>query len=132
MGAVSKLRKGFDMKSPTNMKSDNGKGTGIDSNPGVSVKSMGTNTWGKKQTTKDAGTNKSGGKMDFAPQEGLSTMGKKQPKTDTGTNKTPGKMDKAPQSSLNTWGIRQPKTDSGTAGSSNTVKTNFPLAKDKK
>ncbi len=42
MGAISKLRKGFDMKSPTNFKSDNGKGTSKDKSNAVKVKSSGT------------------------------------------------------------------------------------------
>ena len=116
MGAVSKLRKGLNMTNPTSYKSDNGSGTGLNSSPAVKIKTSGTSGWDMKQPKTDAGTNKSGGKMDFAPQRGLSTMGKKQPQTAKGTSVTPGKMDACKPSQLNTWNMRQPKTDTGTAG----------------
>ena len=114
MGAVSKLRKGLNMTSPTKMKSDNGAGTGLNSSPAVRVKSMGTSGWNQKQPKTSVHTSTTPGKMDKGV--GLSTMGKKQPQTAKGTSVTPGKMDAAPQSSLNTWGIKQTKKDTGTAG----------------
>jgi hypothetical protein len=116
MGAVSKIRKGFNMTSPTKYKSDNGEGTGINSSPAVKVKTSGTSSWDMKQPKTDAGTNKSGGKMDFAPQRSLSTMGKRQPQTSKGTSVTPGKMDACDPRQLNTWDMKQTKKDTGTAG----------------
>jgi len=131
MGAVSKIRRGYNMTNPTQMKSDQGKGTDLNARPGVPGRAVSTNTWGIKQPKTDAGTNKSGGKMDFANPGDLNTWNMKQPQTSKGTAAQGGKMT-GKVGSLNTWNMKQTKHDTGTAGTSmKTIKTNFPLAKDK-
>jgi hypothetical protein len=126
MSMSSKIRKGYNLTNPTQMKSDGGKGTDLNSSPAVKVRSTGTSGWEKKQPKTDAGTAAVGGKMDKGT--GLSTWGKVQPKTDKGTS-TYGKTQSKADVGTSGWSGKQTKKDFGTAGNTKVVKTNFPLAK---